>query len=89
MGVAPKIFPQRGQNFWGCLFGTPSRSNLGNQGRPASAIVLVLGRDMLKNVQGIVALTVLGQGRKNLATMTFSLNVGRLAPPLRQWGQGR
>jgi len=86
MRVAPQnVSPKGGQNFLGGLFWTPSRPNFGNQGRIVSAIVLGLGRDMLRNVHGIVALTVFGQGRKKLATiLTFSLKVGFLAPPLRQ-----
>jgi len=58
------MFPQRGDKiFLGGLFWTPFRPNLGNQGRRVSVIVLEIGRDMLKNVHGIVALRVFGQGR--------------------------
>jgi len=69
MRVAPKMFPQRGDKIFGGSVLDPLPTKLRKSGRIVSAIVLGLGRDMLRNVHGIVALTVFGQGRKKLATI--------------------
>ena len=60
MGIGPHNFYPKGDKFLGGIFGAPSRPNLGNEGHHVTAVVLRIGRGILKKVSSIVALTVLG-----------------------------